>query len=237
MDSSRIDNLLIDLHKIEKLLMEMREAEIYPASLLNQIFTLNLGFLEKLHALEEAQVQLLREQMAEHQRLIDSINRSGVAMAEPEVKAVDVEPVLEPETRPEPKPEEPVIPKVEEPAPVVVAEPELKPVERQEPPVVQQAPEAHKPVESAATSKISLNDVIEKKSLTDFRKAISLNDWFRFKRDLFKGNEEAINATVQALNGIGSYEEAIAYLNEHVRWDPDDPTAADFIKLLEKRFL
>lgn len=216
MDSSRIDNLLIDLHKIEKLLMEMREAEIYPASLLNQVFTLNLGFLEKLHALEEAQVQLLREQMAEHQRLIDSINRSGVAMAEPEVKAVDVEPVLEPETRPEPEP---------------------KPVERQEPPVVQQAPEAHKPVESPVASKISLNDVIEKKSLTDFRKAISLNDWFRFKRDLFKGNEEAINATVQALNSIGSYEEAIAYLNEHARWDPDDPTAADFIKLLEKRFL
>ena len=216
--------------------MEMTEAEIYPASLLNQVFTLNLGFLEKLHALEEAQVQLLREQMAEHQRLIDSINRSGVAMAEPEVKAVDVEPVLEPETRPEPKPEEPVTSKVEEPA-IVVAEPEQKPAERQEPPVVQQAPEAHKPVESAATSKISLNDVIEKKSLTDFRKAISLNDWFRFKRDLFKGNEEAINATVQALNGIGSYEEAIAYLNEHARWDPDDPTAADFIKLLEKRFL
>ena len=194
----------------------MTEAEIYPASLLNQVFTLNLGFLEKLHALEEAQVQLLREQMAEHQRLIDSINRSGVAMAEPEVKAVDVEPVLEPETRPEPKPEEPVTSKVEEPA-IVVAEPEQKPAERQEPPVVQQAPEAHKPVESAATSKISLNDVIEKKSLTDFRKAISLNDWFRFKRDLFKGNEEAINATVQALNGIGSYEEAIAYLNEHAR--------------------
>lgn len=216
--------------------MEMREAEIYPASLLNQIFTLNLGFLEKLHALEEAQVQLLREQMAEHQRLIDSINRSGVAMAEPEVKAVDVEPVLEPETRPEPKPEEPVTSKVEEPA-IVVAEPEQKPAERQEPPVVQQAPEAHKPVESPAASKISLNDVIEKKSLIDFRKAISLNDWFRFKRDLFKGNEEAINATVQALNGIGSYEEAIAYLNEHARWDPDDPTAADFIKLLEKRFL
>ena len=216
--------------------MEMREAEIYPASLLNQVFTLNLGFLEKLHALEEAQVQLLREQMAEHQRLIDSINRSGVAMAEPEVKAVDVEPVVEPETRPEPKPEEPVTSKVEEPA-IVVAEPEQKPAERQEPPVVQQAPEAHKPVESAATSKISLNDVIEKKSLTDFRKAISLNDWFRFKRDLFKGNEEAINATVQALNGIGSYEEAIAYLNEHARWEPDDPTAADFIKLLEKRFL
>ena len=83
MDSSRIDNLLIAFHKIEKLLMEMREAEIYPASLLNQVFTLNLGFLEKLHALEEAQVQLLREQMAEHQRLIDSINRSGVVPGHP----------------------------------------------------------------------------------------------------------------------------------------------------------
>lgn len=217
--------------------MEMREAEIYPASLLNQIFTLNLGFLEKLHALEEAQVQLLREQMAEHQRLIDSINRSGVAIAEAEVQVADVEPMLEPETRPEPKPEVPVTLKAEEPAPVVVAEPEPEPVERQEPPVVQKAPEAHKPVESPVASKISLNDVIEKKSLTDFRKAISLNDWFRFKRDLFKGDEEAINATVQALNGTGSYGEAIAYLNEHMRWDPDDPTAADFIKLLEKRFL
>ena len=63
MDSSRIDNLLIDLHKIEKLLMEMTEAEIYPASLLNQVFTLNLGFLEKLHALEEAQCMDIVEKL------------------------------------------------------------------------------------------------------------------------------------------------------------------------------
>lgn len=206
----------------------MREAEFYPASFLDQVFTLNHDFFEKLHALEEAQIQALREQMAAHQRLIDSISHATEAPHDPSD-----------ETAEDPEPTQAVIPpakpeQTKESQSEIVSQPQ-KVVSS---PVVQPVQETQTTGDSSLSGgKISLNEVIEKKSLTDFRRAISLNDWFRFKRDLFKGNEEAINATIQALNGTSSYEEAIAYLNGHTQWDPDDPTAADFIKLLEKRFL
>ena len=84
---------------------------------------------------------------------------------------------------------------------------------------------------------ISLNDILEKKNLSDFRKAFSLNDRFRFRRELFGGNEEKMNKAISDLNDLSSYEESVTYLNKVLNWNIEDASVADFIKLLEKRFL
>ena len=83
---------------------------------------------------------------------------------------------------------------------------------------------------------ISLNDILEKKNLSDFRKAFSLNDRFRFRRELFGGNEEKMNKAISDLNDLSSYEESVTYLNKVLNWNIEDASVADFIKLLEKRF-
>ena len=83
---------------------------------------------------------------------------------------------------------------------------------------------------------ISLNDILEKKNLSDFRKAFSLNDRFRFRRELFGGNEEKMNKAIADLNDLSSYEESVTYLNKVLNWNIEDASVADFIKLLEKRF-
>ena len=82
-----------------------------------------------------------------------------------------------------------------------------------------------------------LSDILEKRKLTDFCKAFSLNDRFRFKKELFSGDEEQMNKTLNILNGMHSYEESIAYLSHALKWNMEDETVGDFIKLVEKRFL
>ena len=84
---------------------------------------------------------------------------------------------------------------------------------------------------------VFLSDILEKKNLSDFRKAFSLNDRFRFRRELFGGNEEKMNKAITDLNDIHSYEESVTYLNNELKWNIEDEAVADFIKLLEKRFL
>ncbi|MDO4756514.1 MAG: hypothetical protein Q4A54_09230 [Parabacteroides sp.] len=86
-------------------------------------------------------------------------------------------------------------------------------------------------------SGLFLNDILEKNNLSDFRKAFSLNDRFRFRRELFGGDEERMNKAIQDLNNLHSFEDSICYLNEELKWNVEDEAVADFIKLLEKRFL
>ena len=83
---------------------------------------------------------------------------------------------------------------------------------------------------------LSLNDALEKKKLSDFRKAFSLNDRFYFRKELFAGDEAKMNKVIADLNEIHSYEESLQYLNEKQNWDAENTTVATFLKLLEKRF-
>ena len=79
--------------------------------------------------------------------------------------------------------------------------------------------------------------MLEKKNFSDFRKAFSLNDRFRFRRELFGGDEARMNKVINDLNDLHSYEDSVTYLNNELKWNIEDEAVADFIKLLEKRFL
>jgi len=81
------------------------------------------------------------------------------------------------------------------------------------------------------------NSVVEKRKLSDLRKAFSLNDRFRYRRELFGGSEDSMNKAIAILNEKDSIKDSIQFLEEKLRWDFSSPTVKDFIKLLELRFL
>lgn len=87
-----------------------------------------------------------------------------------------------------------------------------------------------------ASQSISLNEILEKKNFSDFRKAFSLNDRFYFRRELFAGNETRMNQVIAELNEIHSYEDSVTYLDKTLKWNIEDKAVSDFVKLLEKRF-
>ena len=93
------------------------------------------------------------------------------------------------------------------------------------------------PTQTRVSTPRSVNDMIDKKKLSDLRKAFSLNDRFLYRRELFGGNEEAMNKVITILNNKESYKESVEFLEEKLHWNFSNPTVKSFVKILEIRFL
>ena len=74
------------------------------------------------------------------------------------------------------------------------------------------------------------------KPAADLRHAISLNDSFRFTRELFGGDAARMNRVFAKLSEAQSFEEALALLRGEVEVDEDNEAAAAFAELLHKYF-
>ena len=205
-NKEKIDYLLLDIRELETLVAGMRDAEVYPVSFFGQTFDLTHKILKDLHALETAQIEMLRKQMEEHQALIQSI---------PPSVATPVQTVQEAPIPAEPEP--------------VIQEQEI----RQELPAEQGLPAGPEPipVEEPETPAVEASGKVIPAERP------GLNDRFRFRRELFGGDEARMNKVINDLNDLHSYEDSVTYLNNELKWNIEDEAVADFIKLLEKRFL
>ena len=132
---------------------------------------------------------------------------------EPEVPTPVLEPIVEPE---------PVVEPIVEPAP----QPEVKAE-----PVVEPAP-APQPAPRPMPQQTSLFGA----AVEDIRQAISLGDRFLFQRELFAGNGELMQKTLDELNALGSLEEAMDYVADNFEWDSDSTAVQLFENVLKRRF-
>ena len=73
-------------------------------------------------------------------------------------------------------------------------------------------------------------------AVSDIRQAISLGDRFLFQRELFAGNGEQMQKTLEELNGLHTLSEAISYVQEHFDWDMESTAAGLFVNVLKRRF-
>ena len=101
-------------------------------------------------------------------------------------------------------------------------------------------PVADVPVEATHVSDIAVpaSQILAEriKSATDLQHAISLNDSFRFTRELFAGDATRMNEVVRLCGGASSLDEAMSVFMSTVQPDEENEAAADFIELLKKLF-
>ena len=94
--------------------------------------------------------------------------------------------------------------------------------------VVPEVPQASAPVAPILAERI--------KPAIHLRQAISLNDSFRFTRELFGGDQSRMNEVVRRLGDASSLEEAMRLLSSEIAVDEENGATADFIELLKKYF-
>ena len=130
-------------------------------------------------------------------------------LEEPEAEELEEEPVIEPE---------PVVEPIVEPAP----QPEVKaePVAAPQP--------APRPVPQQTS--------LFGAAVEDIRQAISLGDRFLFQRELFAGNGELMQKTLDELNSLGSLSEAMEYIADTFEWDKESTAVQLFENVLKRRF-
>ena len=119
---------------------------------------------------------------------------------------------------------------VAEEKPVVVVTEEGK---KEEPAIVEE------PVVEAVVKEEEPKSVVLGESLklsAGLRHAISLNDSFRFSRELFGGDTELMNRVIEQISVMGSYKTAVAFLSSKVEINEEKEAVNDFLELLKKFF-
>lgn len=127
-------------------------------------------------------------------------------------------------------------------------EPEPTPAPKPEP-IVVEAPKEPQEVEQPKRigdilgSKTTLADQMIKDDapttpfnrITDIRKAMGLNDRFLMIRDLFAGDADRFDATIDTLNEFEDLDECMIYIVENFKWNPDSEGAKLLVSLIERK--
>ncbi len=170
--------------------------------------------LEASIAAQEARIAALEE--------AQQTNEAVIASLEAEVEELKSRPAAEPQVI------EKVVEKIVE-KPVVQEVIVEKPIEQSAPkPIVEPTPV----VEEPAAPKAAMYG----KPVDDIRLAISLGDRFLYQRELFGQNAELMQRTLNELNALGSFEEAMGYINARFQWDEESNTYQQFLVTLHRRF-
>lgn len=80
------------------------------------------------------------------------------------------------------------------------------------------------------------NNAVTLPPIDDIRKGISLGDRFLFQRELFAGDGEKMNKTIDNINKLSSLDDAMAYIAKHFDWNSESQAYELFINLLKRRF-
>ena len=140
----------------------------------------------------------------------------------------------------------------EEEEEIVVGNPEKD----EEPVIVPEAPEMPEPeqlelpevtVEPAQSAEVSMKietnmastPILAERIKTagDLRRSISLNDSFRFSRELFGGSMERMNHVLQQIGEMHSLDAALVFLSSKIKVEEENEAKDDLVELLKKYFI
>ena len=219
-----------------------------------------LSALEQRVALLEEANQAMKQEGDEAKALVATLQAEVAALAaagiasqatEPEVEielVVADEADLAEELVEEPMPEEPIVEPEEEEVvapvtlePVVEEQPQEESAEEPVAEVVVEQPQPQPEPQLEAKAEPANRPAPQQTSLfgtavEDIRQAISLGDRFLFQRELFAGNGELMQKTLDELNALGSLEEAMDYVADNFEWDSDSTAVQLFENVLKRRF-
>ncbi len=68
------------------------------------------------------------------------------------------------------------------------------------------------------------------------RLVFSINDRYRFKRELFDNSDVDFNNTLAIVASMESYDEAEDYFLNELQWDPKREDVADFLEVIKRYF-
>ena len=153
-----------------------------------------------------------QEEVKEEQAKLETLEPLEI-LDEPEVEEPVAEPMVEPVVEPAPAPQ---------------------PVQSTDNLAPSDTPSA-KPTQPAKGAQ-PLQTSLFGTAVEDIRQAISLGDRFLFQRELFAGNGELMQKTLDEINNLGSLNEAMDYVLDNFDWDKESTAVQLFENVLKRRF-
>ncbi|WP_290452974.1 hypothetical protein [uncultured Muribaculum sp.] len=92
------------------------------------------------------------------------------------------------------------------------------------------------PTEPIAPEQVTLDEKLAREQSRCLKKAFSLNDRFRFKRELFGNSDSDFTDTINLIEAMATLSEATEYFYEDLEWDPENAEVIDFMQIITKHF-
>lgn len=84
---------------------------------------------------------------------------------------------------------------------------------------------------------VTVEEALQRNLSKDLSKAFTLNDHFRYRRELFGNSEMEMRNTINMVEAMRSFAEAEEYFYGDLEWDSESPEVADFMAIIKKHFL
>ena len=206
-----MNELINDVNRLKQLVDSVEEEELVSVHFFSEAFDFVHKIQEDLIRLESVQIEKLRKDI--------EIRQSSLAGMKNSLLFVDEERNLT----------------VASAGPLSVdTKNESKTVEKEKTTSIPIATDST--LEITQTESPMANSNFSQNTAHDIRTLLSLNDRFRFQRELFDSEAENFNHTLDILNTKHSYGEAIEYIRENLKWDEENETVIEFETLLDRYF-
>ena len=90
--------------------------------------------------------------------------------------------------------------------------------------------------QSEAKSDLRVDEMLSRREARELRKAFTLNDKFRFRRELFNNDNDKFRETLERIEKMHSNEEAVAYMTGELGWNLEDEAPSDFAATVANHF-
>jgi hypothetical protein len=81
-----------------------------------------------------------------------------------------------------------------------------------------------------------VDEMLTRREARDLRKAFTLNDKFRFRRELFANNDAVFADTLNLLSAMQNLDEAMEYMRDDLGWDMESEDVKDFVNIVSNHF-
>ncbi|MDD2961570.1 MAG: hypothetical protein PHR45_05760 [Muribaculaceae bacterium] len=83
---------------------------------------------------------------------------------------------------------------------------------------------------------IRLDEILQRELSKNLKKAFTLNDRFRYRRELFENSDVQMTNTLNLVETMDSFSEAEDYFYNDLEWDKESSEVKDFMEIIKKHF-
>lgn len=110
------------------------------------------------------------------------------------------------------------------------------PVQPNQPPMIPSVAANDFAAPTLASNDIRVDEKLGREQAKDLRNAISLNDRFRFRRELFGNSDSELNNAFTMVETMKSFNQAEDYFYDYLGLDPQNPDVKDFMDIIQRHF-
>jgi hypothetical protein len=86
-------------------------------------------------------------------------------------------------------------------------------------------------------SRQDLSSKLQSKPIRDIGTSLGLNDRFKLIKELFNGDKESYQQTIDTLDSASNFNEAFNYINTSYDWDMEDEAVQMLLDLVRRKFI